>query len=254
MQMFKPFISAGLLLIPMLSWGQQQPSISSDNKVTLTVKANSGATVKVVGQLNGTMSNNNGTYTWTSGKLSNGIYVYNISVNGALVTDKMNLFQCRLDGHQANVITIGNTNWTWVMNQYHGSMHQTWVNNGSNNRKMVQVYTPWDYGTEANKNKKFPVLYMLHGPVANETGCFEHTLVNRLMDNLVANSKCVPFIIVIPYWNATEAELTSIVKPVIEKGYRVDTGKTYIDKLAGSKHDINEWGKHVESLFPTLFK
>lgn len=248
----KLMLGSAALLLSASAWGQAaQPSISN-NKVTLTVKAGTGQNVRVTGQLSGKMTEDNGTYKWTSGTLNPGIYVYNISVNGALVTDRMNLYQIRNEGHQSNYIIIGNSIWSWDRNTPHGTVSQVWVNNDNNNRKRVLVYTPYDYWT--NTTKTYPVLYVQHGKVANETGCFEHSLINRLMDKLISQKKCVPFIVVMPFWNASTQDLDNIVKPVIEKGYRVDKLKTYTDNLSGSKHDINAWGDHVQQLVPTLFK
>lgn len=60
-------------------------------------------------------------------------------------------------------------------------------------RKM-QVYTPPGYSTE----KKYPVLYLLHGIGGDETEWQRFAQPGVLLDNLIADEKAVPMIVVMP--------------------------------------------------------
>ena len=60
-------------------------------------------------------------------------------------------------------------------------------------RKM-QVYTPPGYSAE----KKYPVLYLLHGIGGDETEWQRFAHPNLLLDNLIAEGKAVPMIVVMP--------------------------------------------------------
>ena len=60
-------------------------------------------------------------------------------------------------------------------------------------RKM-QVYTPPGY----SKDKKYPVLYLLHGIGGDETEWQRFATPDILLDNLIADGKAVPMIIVMP--------------------------------------------------------
>ncbi len=60
-------------------------------------------------------------------------------------------------------------------------------------RKM-NVYTPPGY----SKDQKYPVLYLLHGIGGDETEWQRYAAVNKLFDNLIADSKAVPMIVVMP--------------------------------------------------------
>lgn len=60
-------------------------------------------------------------------------------------------------------------------------------------RKM-NVYTPPGY----SKDKKYPVLYLLHGIGGDETEWQRYATVDRLFDNLIADRKAVPMIVVMP--------------------------------------------------------
>jgi len=56
------------------------------------------------------------------------------------------------------------------------------------------VYTPPGY--DKNMNKRFPVLYLQHGGGEDETGWSNQGRANLIMDNLIAENKAKPFIIV----------------------------------------------------------
>jgi predicted alpha/beta superfamily hydrolase len=60
----------------------------------------------------------------------------------------------------------------------------------------VIVYTPPDYNTG---NKKYPVVYLLHGANDYEMGWTQSGMANTIMDNLIADKKAVPAIIVMPF-------------------------------------------------------
>jgi enterochelin esterase-like enzyme len=63
-----------------------------------------------------------------------------------------------------------------------------------NKRRMV-VYTPPGY----TKDKKYPVLYLLHGAGDNETGWTRKGSAAHILDNLLAEKKVVPMLVVMPY-------------------------------------------------------
>ncbi len=58
------------------------------------------------------------------------------------------------------------------------------------------VYTPPGYSKEG---KKYPVLYLLHGSGDDETGWVQKGSANVILDNLLAEGKVVPMIVVMPY-------------------------------------------------------
>ncbi len=56
------------------------------------------------------------------------------------------------------------------------------------------VYTPPDY--DKDTKKRYPVLYLQHGGGEDETGWSAQGRANLIMDNLIAEGKALPFIIV----------------------------------------------------------
>jgi enterochelin esterase-like enzyme len=108
-------------------------------------------------------------------------------------------------------------------------------------RKM-QVYTPPGY----SKDKKFPVLYLLHGIGGDETEWQRYAHPDILLDNLIADGKAMPMIIVMPNGRAQkddragpnamatapafakfERDLLDDVIPAIESRYSVQADRTH---------------------------
>ncbi len=106
-------------------------------------------------------------------------------------------------------------------------------------RKM-QVYTPPGYSAE----KKYPVLYLLHGIGGDETEWTRFATPNVILDNLIADGKAIPMIVVLPNGRAQkndraegnvmasapafavfERDLLDDVIPKIESTYSVDTNR-----------------------------
>ncbi len=108
-------------------------------------------------------------------------------------------------------------------------------------RKM-QVYTPPGY----SKDKKYPVLYLLHGIGGDETEWQRFAHPDILLDNLIADGKAVPMIIVMPNGRAQkndraegnvfaaapafaafEQDLLKDVIPAIESRYSVQADREH---------------------------
>ncbi len=104
----------------------------------------------------------------------------------------------------------------------------------------MQVYTPPGYSTD----RKYPVLYLLHGIGGDETEWQRFSSPNLILDNLIADGKAVPMIVVMPNGRAQkndraegnvmasapafavfERDLLDDVIPAIESKYSVDTDR-----------------------------
>ncbi len=110
------------------------------------------------------------------------------------------------------------------------------------------VYTPPDY----NKDRKYPVLYLMHGIGGNEIHWTTLCAANKVLDNLIADGKAVSMIIVMPNGRATaeppsqnfmsdfnyyadfEPDLLEDLMPYIESHYSVaaDRGHRAITGLS----------------------
>ena len=109
-------------------------------------------------------------------------------------------------------------------------------------KRKMQVYTPPGY----DKDKKYPVLYLLHGIGGNEHEWQHFATVDVLLDNLIADKKALPMIIVMPNGRAQkddraqgdiyaaapafanfEGDLLNDVIPAIESRYGVLTDREH---------------------------
>jgi enterochelin esterase-like enzyme len=93
------------------------------------------------------------------------------------------------------------------------------------------LYTPPGYDSALTVS--YPVLYILHGGGEDETGWATQGKTDLIMDNLFAEKKAVPMIIVMPDANMGvspfdesslkifQSELTEMIIPLVEKNYRV---------------------------------
>jgi enterochelin esterase-like enzyme len=100
-------------------------------------------------------------------------------------------------------------------------------------RKMV-IYTPPGYSPD----HEYPVLYLLHGAGDNETGWQRHGKANVVLDNLYADEKLAPMIVVMPNGfvqipgrgrgrgpnSAFEADLLQDIVPYVELNYSAQPG------------------------------
>jgi enterochelin esterase-like enzyme len=73
-------------------------------------------------------------------------------------------------------------------------------------RKPAMVYTPAGYSS----SQKYPVLYLLHGIGGNETHWPGPGAAGAILDNLIADKKAVPMIVVMPHGRSSNEPETSL--------------------------------------------
>jgi enterochelin esterase-like enzyme len=82
--------------------------------------------------------------------------------------------------------------------EYDASRRRRWMEIYTS-RYWMQVYSPPGY----SKDKKYPVLYLIHGAGQNERVWVDSGRANVILDNLIADKKIEPMIVVFPNGNAT---------------------------------------------------
>ena len=122
----------------------------------------------------------------------------------------------------------------------HGTIHQQWYDSKSLGMlRSVHVYTPPGY---ERGNTTYPVLYLLHGSGGTEASWTMDGLANVILDNLIADGKAKPMVVVMPFGHpepgmrggstptfarrdltAFGRDLLEDVLPMIERTYRVST-------------------------------
>ncbi|WP_280748165.1 alpha/beta hydrolase-fold protein [Parabacteroides sp. PF5-9] len=138
-------------------------------------------------------------WVYTSKPLKSELYSYLFVVDGVATIDINNVHVYRDFGTISNVFLVGNglADLYKVNDIAHGSLTHVWYDSkalGVDRR--MNVYTPPGY--EANKNKRYPVLYLLHGTGGDENEWVTFGRTIQIMDNLIAQGKAEPMIVVMP--------------------------------------------------------
>ena len=213
----RPFVCEVLLLILMAALGagaraQVLPSFPSvtvhpDRTITFRYR-DPGATAVLCSVENVPKSlemkkGADGVWTATSVSLPPGIYRYHFEINGISFLDPANPWISNSQMRPANMLEIpGDGPQLWdATDVAHGDIHHhiytTHIVLGldsQNNQSDYWVYTPPHY----DPSKPYPVLYLLHGWTDNAYGWLYNGRANYILDNLLAQGRIKPMIVVMP--------------------------------------------------------
>ncbi|HEX4277700.1 MAG TPA: alpha/beta hydrolase-fold protein [Bryobacteraceae bacterium] len=191
-----------LALLPFLCLGQprppavQSPEVHPDRSVTFRLLSPKAAAVQLTGDLVKSPAamerDTAGVWSITIGPLRPDLYSYRFSVDGVAAIDPSN--QTR----PATMFAVpGEGPAIYDMRPVpHGELHQRWYMSKSlDTLRRVFVYTPPDY----ERGARYPVLYLLHGAGSDESSWSESGRVNLILDNLIAEGKLKPLVVVMPY-------------------------------------------------------
>ena len=144
-----------------------------------------------------------GVWSYTTPKLAPSYYQYWFVVDGFTTPDPQNTFVRPASGVYKSVVALPGKEAEFMMfrDVPHGNLIEHHYFNKENKiARRVVVYTPPDYNTSG---KSYPVVYLLHGLNDFERGWTQSGMANNIMDNLIAEEKAVPAIIVMPFGHAT---------------------------------------------------
>ena len=200
------------------------PQISPDNMVTFRLNSKDVITITLSGDWSASrtgeklIKDETGLWTVTVGPLHPEYYNYYFTVDGIRTIDPSNPLTVRDGVRYASVLLVpGNESSLYaVQNVPHGDLSKVWYNSKSLNLyRRMYIYTPAGY---AESKEKFPVLYLHHGGGGDEDAWATMGRAAQIADNLIAQGKAKPMIIVMPNGNATEAAaITEITrKPAAE--------------------------------------
>lgn len=206
-------------------WGfsaLKSPEINPDNTVTFRIHAPKAISVKVTGDFLPTQKMETpfglvdvpGTADLTEGKdgvweyttpspVSPELYSYSFIVDGQRMNDPSNVFQIRDTATITSVFLVGGdepADLYKVNDVPHGTVSKVWYNSPTlgTDRRMT-VYTPAGY---EKGNKRYPVLYLLHGMGGDENAWSELGRATQILDNLIAQGKARPMIVVMTNGNS----------------------------------------------------
>lgn len=252
------FMTTAMCLAQSATNAGKSPEVHSDRRVTFRLKAPKASAVKLWGdwitRFNTTEAmekNEGGLWTITIGPLSPGKHSYIFIVDGLAVGDPNNAsLAVGREGVEANLISVpGDGPLTDdERNVAHGAVHMHWYQSslGLGQRRFL-VYTPPDYAMASNT--RYPVLVLLHGSGSTETTWINVGAANLIADNLIAEKRMRPMLIVMPNgWTSApgepdrdpsanadliEQDLLRDVMPNVEAFYRVKRGSEH-NAIAGA--------------------
>ena len=201
---------------PLNQPGKQYPMVNSEGYARFRVEAPDAKSVVVslgLGGRGGTVLRKNKEGVWegtTEGPMDEGFHYYHLTIDGGVFNDPGtgNFFgSCRWES--GIEIPAHDQDFYALKNVPHGQMQEVLFHSPStNSERVAYVYTPAEY--TQNPNKRYPVLYLQHGWGENETTWPIQGRAGIIMDNLIAEGKCKPFIIVMTYGMTNEAKYGTI--------------------------------------------
>jgi enterochelin esterase-like enzyme len=193
--------------------GQQYPQVNSQGYARFRIVAPEATAVKVslgLGGRGGTALAKapDGTWIGTSeGPLDEGFHYYHVTIDGGTFNDPGALnFYGSTRWESGIEIPAHDAAFYALKDVPHGHVEQVLFPSPSTGTpRRAFVYTPPGYGTDPKT--RYPVLYLQHGWGEDETAWSNQGHANLIMDNLIAEKKSLPFIIVMTYG------MTNDIKP-----------------------------------------
>ena len=214
-------VLVGCCLMALSSMAQQQlgfrpqvksPIVNADGTVTFNFFDPTATKVSVTGDFNELASSTmtmtkqeNGVWTVTTAPLNPELYSYSFSVDGQRIVDPSNSYVNRDINTLSNLFIVskskGDKGYLYGVNNVpHGTLSRVWYDSPTlGQQRRMTVYLPPQY----DGKKRFPVMYLLHGWGGDETAWGDLGRTSQIMDNLIADGKAVPMIVVMPNGNPT---------------------------------------------------
>jgi enterochelin esterase-like enzyme len=214
------------------------PQIKPDGRALFQIKAPEAQKVQLdLVRKYDMVKSSDGIWSVTTDSLSEGIHYYSLIIDGLAVCDPSSEAFYGM-GRMASCIEVpfkGDGYYT-LKDIPHGDIRiKRYFSDVTRSWRRFFIYTPAGY--DVNTSDKYPVLYLLHGGGEDERGWAEQGKTDIIMDNLIAEKKAKPMLIVMMDGNfstrgngfgenmlkAFTAELKQSVIPFVEKNFRVET-------------------------------
>ena len=190
---FKPNITNQL--------GHQYPMVNSQGAVRAQLRAPQANSVQldIGGRRYEMVKDENGVWTGTSDPQDVGFHYYQLNVDGASVPDPGSIYFFGAGRWGSGIeIPSADMDFWQVKNVPQGAIEEKYYwSKTTESMRHCYVYLPAEY--QKNPNKKYPVLYLQHGNAENEQGWSAQGHTGQILDNLIAEGKAVPFIVVMDY-------------------------------------------------------
>jgi len=178
--------------------GRDYPQVNSEGCVRAKIVATDAHSVLLdIGGVKYPMTKGeDGAWIGDSKPQDEGFHYYQLVIDGAQVPDPGSLYFYGASRWGSGVeVPAKDQDFYALKNVPHGQIREHLYFSKSNDAtRRCFVYTPPGY--DANLTKRYPVLYLQHGGGEDETGWPNQGKTNLIMDNLIAEGKATPFIIV----------------------------------------------------------
>jgi len=241
--------------------GAKSPQVNADGTVTFRLPLPNLQKVELDGDfkekyMKGTIAMTKDDKGWSATvKVPPGSYQYWFVADGFTMPDPSNTYVRPASGVFKSQFEVPGPGIEWmaVRDVPHGTLHEnTYFDPDNATYRRAVVYTPPGYETDTSKT--YPVLYLLHGANDFERGWTQAGRANWIIDNLIADNKAVPMIVVMPFGHATsgstgkapeqqaiqkahnvngmggwtmEKDMTKYLMPLVEKEYRTIKDKEH---------------------------
>jgi enterochelin esterase family protein len=219
----------------------------------------------------------NGVWSYSTNALKSDLYGYSFIMDGVRINDPNNVFQIRDVATVFNIFIIknGKGDYYSVNSVPHGTVSKRWYNSPTlKMTRRITIYTPPGY--EDSKGN-YPVLYLLHGMGGDEEAWISLGRAAQILDNLIAQGKAMPMIVVMPNGNVSQEAApgessSGLIKPsmmlpksmegsfessfmdivrFVESNYRVipqKSGRAIAGLSMGGFHSL-----HISRFYPNTF-
>jgi enterochelin esterase-like enzyme len=210
------------------------PQITPDGRAIFKIKAPEARKVQIdLGKKYDMEKNGEGFWEVMTDSLSEGFHYYSLIIDDVAVADPASETFYGM-GRMASgfEVPFKGDSYYELRNIPHGDIRiKHYYSNVTNTWRDFYMYTPPGY--DKNISEKYPVLYIMHGGGEDERGWAIQGKTDLIMDNLIADKKAVPMIVVMVDGNMPldafgeeililfEKELKRNIVPFVEKNYRV---------------------------------
>jgi len=178
--------------------GKEFPMVNSEGRVRVSISAPEALKVQLdIGAVKYDLKKDEkGVWTGESAPQDEGFHYYQLNIDGASVPDPGSLYFYGASRWGSGIeIPAKDQDFYALKDVPHGQVReQIYFSKINTSMRRCFIYTPPGY--DKDTKKRYPVLYLQHGGGENETGWASQGKANLIMDNLIADGKAKPFIIV----------------------------------------------------------
>jgi enterochelin esterase-like enzyme len=182
--------------------GKQYPQVNSERRARFRIVAPQAQSVSVsLGGRGGTplTKADDGSWVGTTTPLDEGFHYYHLTIDGGMFNDPGTLnFYGSTRWESGIEIPAHDQDFYTLTDVPHGRVQQIlFPSKSTKTSRRAFVYTPPDY--DKDQTNRYPVLYLQHGWGEDETAWSNQGHADLIMDNLIAEGKIKPFLIVMTY-------------------------------------------------------